>query len=108
MRYAVNGSSEVNQQISKSVEYIANELHNPQAAESHYAELDKALAMLEENPLIRPKVREPYLAALGVRSIMVKKYYLFYTVDEDNQTVQLISFMHSRMDWQGRLADMIE
>ena len=51
------------------------------------------------NPYKRPLVQDKYLASLGVRSIKVKNYVLYYTITEENNTVNALRFMHQLRDW---------
>jgi plasmid stabilization system protein ParE len=107
MSYVVKSSSFTDMEIAEAMSYITNELHNPQAAENHYQILENVFKTLADNPHIRPLVRDDYLADKGVRSILVKKYYLFYTINEGAEIVNLIRFIHSRRDWASIVAESV-
>ena len=46
-------------------------------------------------------VQDEFLASLGIRSIKVKNYLIFYNIEEDenNKYVNAISFMYNKRDW---------
>ena len=82
--------------ILSAVEYLADRLGNPQAAEALLGELDKAAEQL---------ARFPYASALydtdrpmrdELRKLPVKGYVLYYTVKGD--TVEIRRLIHGRRD----------
>jgi plasmid stabilization system protein ParE len=107
MKYTIDVSPKVNNELFAALDYISSDLYSPQAAENHLAEFERTLELLEENPYIRPLVRYDYLADKGFRSIMVKKYYVFYTVDKEAGVVNLIRFIHSRRDWASIVSESV-
>jgi addiction module RelE/StbE family toxin len=89
--------------VNKCHKYIRENLQAPIAAENLKVELLKNIEHLKENPYSRPLVQDNYLAFLGLRSIKVKNYLLFYkiTENEDNNEkyVNIFRFMYSKRDW---------
>ncbi|GBR75098.1 toxin ParE [Candidatus Termititenax aidoneus] len=98
-------SAKINKDILLSINYIKDMLKAARAAENHAAELKKQYNKLKENPLIRPLVRNKYLAAKGLRFIKVKNYILIYKVDEKAKKVFLYRFMYGRRDWLNILTN---
>src|SRR5215510_2364754 len=92
-------SEKINDDIISALNYIANILEAPKAAENHFEELKKKYEKLKENPYIRPLVRNKYLATKGIRFIKVKNYILIYKINEENKTVLLYRFIYCRRDW---------
>ncbi|MDR0602569.1 MAG: type II toxin-antitoxin system RelE/ParE family toxin [Treponema sp.] len=92
-------SEKINKDIVSALKYIKDVLRAPMAAENHFEELKKKYKKLKENPFIRPFVQNKYLAAKGIRFIMVKKYMLIYKINEEDQAVLLYRFMYCRRDW---------
>jgi addiction module RelE/StbE family toxin len=103
--FKLSFSQAVRQDIRKSVQYIREELEAPMAANSLKAELKEKYKSLKANPFRRPLVQDAVLAANGYRSIHVKKYLLFYIVDEEAEKINLIRFMHESRDWMNILGD---
>ena len=99
-------SEKINDDIISALNYIANILEAPKAAENHFEELKKKYEKLKENPYIRPLVRNKYLATKGIRFIKVKNYILIYKINEENKTVLLYRFIYCRRDWINILKDM--
>jgi hypothetical protein len=46
-------------------------------------------------------VQDKYLASLGIRSIKVNNYLIFYEIDEseDNENVNVYRFVYGKRDW---------
>ena len=101
-------SEKVNSDIVFALKYICDVLEAPKAAENHYEELIKTYDILKENPYRRPLVQNKYLAAIGIRSISVKNYVLFYKINEENNIVQLHRFLYCRRDCINILSKNIE
>jgi len=85
--------------IDSCYNYIVDKLESPKSAENLMKELYEKLNHIKENPYFRPLVHDKLLASLGVRSIKVKNYLLFYNVEEDDKNINVITFMYSKRDW---------
>ena len=92
-------SKAVDKDISSSIKYIKNMLEAPMASQRLYDELEETYLKLEENPYRRPLVQNKFLAMKGYRSINVKNYVLFYIINEEENIVSLVRFMHSQRNW---------
>ena len=79
--------------------YIKDKLEAPKAAENLMEELYKKINHIIEKPYSRPLVHDKLLASLGIRSIKIKNYLLFYNVEEEKNTINVITFMYSKRDW---------
>lgn len=82
--------------ILSAVDYIADKLDNPSAAETLLIELDKTVERLSRFPYSS----EPYYSNRPMRDelrkVPVKGYVLYYTVTGD--TVEIRRFIHGRRD----------
>jgi plasmid stabilization system protein ParE len=79
------------------------------AAENLMKELYEKLNYIKEKPYSRPLVHDEFLSSLGVRSVKVKNYLVFYYIEEDNKNtkyVNLISFMYNKRDWINILKNL--
>ena len=85
--------------IDSNYTYIREILEAPKAAEGLYNELYEKINAILENPYKRPLVQDKYLASLGITSIKIKNYVLFYNITEEKNTVNILRFMHSLRDW---------
>ena len=82
--------------ILAAVDYIADKLDNPSAAEALLNELDKTAQSLSRFPY----AGEPYYSERPMRDelrkVPVKGYMLYYHVTEDS--VEIRRFIHGRRD----------
>jgi hypothetical protein len=89
--------------VNKCHKYIKGTLEAPVAAENLKIELLEKMEYIKEKPYSRPLVQDKYLAFLGLRSIKVKNYLLFYKIveNEDNneKSIHVFRFMYSKRDW---------
>jgi plasmid stabilization system protein ParE len=97
--YTLVFSRIIHEDIDSSYIYIKETLKAPGAAENLIKEIIEKLNYIKESPYTRPLVSEGYLASLGIRSIKIKNYVLYYTVDEKNENVNVIRFFYNKRDW---------
>ena len=69
--------------------YIAGQLKNPKAAKKLMTALLKAISLLADNPYI----------ATDVRYFVVSKQLIFYRVDGENDTVEILRVLDGRTDY---------
>ena len=103
--YEVIFSKIIDSEIDQCYTYIKETLEAPRAAENLFNELYEKLNEILENPYKRPLVQDKYLASLGLRSIKVKNYVLYYTITEEKNTVYALRFMYKTRDWTNILKD---
>ena len=84
------------QQLADAVLYIAQELSNPAAAESLLDEVEKQVGSLKEMPYRFSVYPALYAMKREIRSVPVKAYILFYTILEEEKTVEIWRFLHQR------------
>jgi len=101
--YFLNITDIAEEDILSTVRYIANVLKAPMAANNLLDEIEKYEEILENTPNIYPFVSDEYLAKKGLRFVMVKNYIMFYTINEDEKTVNVIRFLYGRRDWNNIL-----
>jgi addiction module RelE/StbE family toxin len=97
--YNLNFTKNFKDDVRSSVKYIKNTLQAPKASERLKDELKKAYKKIKQTPFMYPVVPNAYLASMGFRFIMVKKYMLFYIVDE--KEVNIIRFLYGHRDWMN-------
>ena len=105
-------SKTIKKDIKASHKYIKETLEAPMAAENLKEEILEKFEYIKENPYSRPLVQDAYLASLGIRSINVKKFTIFYRVKENKDKklkykniVSALRFMYSKRDWQKILKE---
>ena len=103
--YELVFSKIIYEDIDKSYNYIKKILEAPKAAENLIEELLDKLNYLKETPYTRPLVQDKFLASLGIRSIKVKNYVLYYSTEEIQKKVNIIRFLYNKRDWMNILAN---
>ena len=103
MVYKVVVSSRAKNDMLEIGEYIAVELLAPDAAGNHLNAFETQIADLNHMPKRYALVSDERLAQMGIRSVDVKNYTLFYYVNDEAETVTVISVMYSRRDWANLL-----
>ena len=93
----------IDSDIDQSYRYIRETLEAPRAAENLFNELFLKINEILENPYKRPLVQNRYLASLGIRSVKIKNYVLYYIISEEKNTVNALRFMYNKRDWANIL-----
>jgi len=91
--------------IDDVCQYIKGNLEAPMAAENLLKELKGKLNYLKENPFARSFVQDEFLANIGFRQIKVKKYVIYYIIDERKNEIYLIRFLYTKRDWKNILRE---
>ena len=84
--------------IDQSYTYIKDTLEAPTAAEKLFSEIYEVVEDLQKNPYKRALIQDKYLASFGIRSVNVKKYVLYYMIDENKKEINIIRFLHQLRD----------
>jgi toxin ParE1/3/4 len=101
--YSVHITDVAEEEILTTARYIADALKAPIAANNLLDELEKYEHILETTPNIFPFVPNEYLRCKGIKYVMVKNYMMFYTMHEDEKTVDVLRFLYGRRDWKSIL-----
>jgi len=97
--YKVNYTATAQEDLLSIVEYLSSILKAPTAAMSLLDEIEMETGILAENPLMFPISQDDYIAKRGIMHVLIKNYFMFYTIDEDAQTVSIIRILYARRDW---------
>jgi toxin ParE1/3/4 len=103
MEYKVTTSHRAKRNMTYIGKYIATQLHAPETAREYLDNFKSQIAELNHMPKRFALVSDERLAKMGMRSVQVKNYSIFYIVDEQTKTVTVISVMYSRRDWVNLL-----
>jgi toxin ParE1/3/4 len=105
--YFLDVTATADEEITSVIEYIVNVLKVPMAADNLVDAIEKQTKTLQEMPYIYPFVPDDFLASKGLKFVKVKNYRLFYIIDEEEKTVNVIRFLYGRMDWKNRLKEQL-
>jgi len=103
MTYRVETSETAEVEMKEIANYISDELHSLQAAYDLMYKIRQQINALNKMPMRYPLVSDERLAQMGVRSVPIKNYSIFYTVDEQERIVNIINVMYSGRDWANLL-----
>ncbi len=97
------------QDLNQIFGYIADTLHEPEAAARLMLLFRDAFDSLRQLPFRQRTLQEEPYAALGVRRIFVGNYIAFYSATEGNPTVSILRVLYKRREWQTLLEyDQVE
>lgn len=101
MNFNIHVTRHAYMDMQEALNYIAYKKFNPDAAESLQDDIEAMGRSLVEYPGkypgIFPFVPDEVLRNWGIRFVMVKEYYMFYTIR--GNTIYLVRFLHRRRDW---------
>jgi len=103
--FKINYTTLAEEDLLSTLDYISGILKSPSAAENLLNAIEENIKILEENPFIFPLDQDEYIHKLGIRYILIKNYFLFYTIEEDTGTVSIIRIMYARRDWINLLKE---
>jgi plasmid stabilization system protein ParE len=101
--YSLHITDIAEKEILNTINYISDVLKAPIAANNLLDEVEKYEKILEDTPDIFSFVPDEYLRTRGIKYVMVKKYMMFFTVDEGEHKVDVIRFLYGRRDWKNIL-----
>ena len=88
--------------IQKTQQYIAKELHNPKAAKSLTERIIREVSQLSENPYMGVPLNSKYDVDTDVRILIVAKQLVFYRVNKDS-CIEIIRVLDGRQDYLALL-----
>lgn len=98
MKYKIFLSQEANKYIDEIFLYISNILTETETAKKMIRLLERSILSLEEMPnRFRIYEREPWRSR-GVHIMPVKRYLVFYLVDESNKSINVFRIIYGSRD----------
>lgn len=98
MKYIVKLSTQANEDIKEIYEYIANILCEKEIASNTVSLFEKNILSLSEMPgRCRIYESEPWQSR-GVHVMSVKNYLIFYVINEEEKTVNILRILYGSRD----------
>ena len=91
--------------IRNNLAYIKNTLCNQKAAVELADMIEKEISSLSQFPFCGTPVTDPFLASLGFRFLLIKRYKAYYIAEKDNRVVNVIRFLHASRDYENILKE---
>ena len=89
------------QDLLNIVIYITNELKAPEVALNLSKKIDEAIGSLETMPERIGFVKDERLATKGIRKLMIERYFIFFTINDPEKTVNIVTVQYARRDWKN-------
>ena len=97
--YNVYVSDSFQKDLMQIVYYINHSLSAPFTAANFAEIIENTLYDLSLMPHRYVLVSDLYLGKKGFRKCIIKKYILFFTIDEDSKSIYVHRILHSRQNW---------
>ena len=94
--YAVKVTDYALAQMQEITDYVSQTLQAPQAAHRLLAALKSGMASCAELPTINPLLLDEPWRSEGIRKIIVKNFYAYYWINEDNREVWFIAVVYAK------------
>ena len=101
--YVVEVSESANSDLENIISYIKYDLKEKIIADKYKLLFKQALKKLEDVAGSMPILSEKLTGHKDIRKLNVRKYILFYIVDDENNKVFVVRIGHTLMDWENLL-----
>lgn len=105
MTYTVKMSEQADRDLRGIYEYIAFTLLSERNADYQLKRLEDAITRLCYMPERFKRYEIEPWKDMGLRTVPVDNYILFYYVDEKNRTVTIVRVLYNKCDTEKRLND---
>ena len=85
--------------LQTSRDYIAHHLKNPKAAQKLVTTVLKAATLLADNPYMGAALAEKFDLTADMRYFVVSKQLLFYRVNKQQNTVEVLRILDGSADY---------
>lgn len=102
--YALTETAESD--LEEILEYISNELHNPDAARALMDELEDKIDEICKMPKSGRIVTNEYLSRANIRRFLVKNYVAYYIVDSDMNRIVILRVVYSKRSMDDVLREL--
>ena len=101
--YNIYVSDSFQKDLMPIVYYINHSLSAPFTAANFAEIIENTLYDLSLMPHRYVLVSDPYLGKKGFRKCIIKKYILFFTINEGSKSIHVHRILHSRQNWMNIL-----
>lgn len=102
-RYKVRISNQARLDAKDIVLYIKNVLKEPNSAKKYARLIKKEIDSLEYLPHRFAVIDDEVIKDLKLRKLVLKKYIIFYRIDEDKKSVNVDRIIYGASDWINKL-----
>lgn len=102
-KYIVEVSESANIDLENIISYIKHDLKENIIADKYKLLFKQALKRLEDVAGSMPILNQEITGHRNIRKLNVRKYIIFYIVDDENNKVFVVRIGHTLMDWENLL-----
>lgn len=107
MKWEIFYSAESKRDLRKILDYISEDLHEPEIARNLVRRILGEIGKLDQMPNRHALYDEEPWRSQGLRSFPVKNYLVLYVTDEANHAVQIVRVVYGGMDIRKQLSETI-
>ena len=107
MEYKITVFDEALEHLRQIGSYITTALNAPQAADDVLADLWGAILSLRTFPERIPFSRESRWKKRGLHCMVVRKYLIYFQIDEKKHHVNVVAVIYGRRDQAARLSEVV-
>ncbi len=96
MKYAIQYLPSALEDLKEIVRYISNTLQNPKAADNLGREIIEKVDLIADFPYSAPHYTPIKPLAYEYRKLLVKNYFVFYRVNEEEKTVTVARVIYAK------------
>ena len=101
--YQIKLTKQAQEQLREIFSYIRYTLQAPETAMHMLETLEREIASLSIFPARVPLTEEEPWHSQGIHKFPVKNYLVYFRIDEDRKTVQVIAVIYGRRDQRQQL-----
>ena len=105
MNYSIFVTPRAESDLNDIYTYLAFSLYEPSTAESLYQSILKAIYSLEQPPHRYPLYEEEPWFSKGYHKLLVKKYLVFYSIDENLHQIRIVRILYGGRDIGAQLSE---
>lgn len=97
-KYVVRLTAQAEEDFEKIINYLS-ELSGPIVAERYYKNFMKAFSKLRNIGAGMRILDDIIPDVKGMRRVHMKRYMIFYDIDEENDLIRVLRIIHGSSDW---------
>ena len=102
-KYHIRISRQARNDLKSIVEYIRDILKEPSIARKYVQMMQKEIRVLEYCPQKFAIIDDETIRDLRIRKLVVKKYVIFYRIDEAKKVVKVDRILYGASNWINEL-----
>ncbi|MCM1364140.1 MAG: type II toxin-antitoxin system RelE/ParE family toxin [Faecalibacterium sp.] len=106
MKYTVKMAPQAKDQMREIISYVSYQLQSPDTAVKLFDIFERKIDSLSELPNRIALTEDMPWHDYGVRKMLVKNYFIYFWIDEQQKIVHVISIMYSKRNQREHLSEL--